>query len=79
VEKYCTAGQATDDNNMRRLRIAWWAPKAIKTHTQNIQYLFLFHCSSGYMNTPKYCIYKYIACIVGFNFLVTSIHSVQRS
>jgi len=32
VEKYCTAGQATDDNT--RLRTACWIPKATNAHPQ---------------------------------------------
>ena len=33
VEKYCRAGQATDDNTRR---IACWIPNATDTHTQNM-------------------------------------------
>jgi hypothetical protein len=36
VEKYCTAGQATDSNITRRLRIACWITKAINTHPQYV-------------------------------------------
>jgi hypothetical protein len=28
VEKFCTAGQVTDDDVMWRMRIAFWIPKA---------------------------------------------------
>ena len=34
VEKYGTAGQATDDNIIRRTRIACWKPKATNTHSE---------------------------------------------
>jgi len=33
VEKYCRAGQATDDNIIRRMRIACRIPKATTTHS----------------------------------------------
>jgi hypothetical protein len=34
VEKYCRAGQATDDNIVRRMRFACWIPKATNTHSE---------------------------------------------
>jgi len=33
VEKYCSVGQATGDDIIRRMRIACWIPKAANTHT----------------------------------------------
>jgi hypothetical protein len=36
VEKYGTAGQATNDNITRRMRFACWITKATDTHTQNM-------------------------------------------
>jgi hypothetical protein len=36
VEKYCTAGQATDDNIIRRMRFACWMAKAKNTHTEYV-------------------------------------------
>ena len=35
-----------------RLRIACWIPKAT-THSQNMQYILLFHCNNGCMNVPQ--------------------------
>jgi hypothetical protein len=35
VEKYGRAGQATDDNRIRRMRIARWIPKSTHTHTHS--------------------------------------------
>jgi len=32
VETFCKACKATDD--IRRMRIAWWIPKATDTHTE---------------------------------------------
>jgi hypothetical protein len=36
LEKYCGAVQATDDNIMRRMRIARWIPKAKNAHSQYV-------------------------------------------
>jgi hypothetical protein len=36
LEKYCTAGQATDDNIIRRMRFAWWINKATEAHTKYV-------------------------------------------
>jgi len=33
LKKYCSVGQATGDNIIRRMRIACWIPKATNTHT----------------------------------------------
>jgi hypothetical protein len=35
VEKYCTAGQATNDV-IRRMRFACWMPKATDTHSEYV-------------------------------------------
>jgi hypothetical protein len=35
VEKYYKAGQATDDDIIRRLRIACWISKATSTHSEH--------------------------------------------
>jgi len=37
VEKYCKAGQATDDN--WRMRFAFWITKATHTHTQYVMHI----------------------------------------
>jgi hypothetical protein len=34
LEKCCRVGQATDENIIRRMRIAYWIPKATNTHSQ---------------------------------------------
>ena len=36
MDKYCTAGQATDDNIIRRMRIACWITKATDTHSEYV-------------------------------------------
>ena len=65
VEKYCTAGQATDDNVrvIRRMRYACSMTRA-KTHTRNMWYLLLFHGSSGYSNTRRCYVISNIAYLV---------------
>ena len=52
VEKCGAAGQATDDNKIRRMRFACWITKATDTR-RNMEYLLLFHCNSGYKNAPQ--------------------------
>jgi len=36
VEKFCTGGQTTDENVIRRKRIARWIPKSTNTHSQYV-------------------------------------------
>ena len=45
MEKYCTAGEATDDN-MAHARFCAEYLK-LQKHTHNTQYLMLIHCDSG--------------------------------
>jgi hypothetical protein len=52
VEKYCTAGQAANDDITRLKYIfACWMTKAINTHSEYV--LLLFHGNSGYANAPQ--------------------------
>jgi len=46
VEKYCRAGQATDDSIIQRMRFAYRMSK--DKDTQNMWYLLLLHSSSSY-------------------------------
>jgi hypothetical protein len=52
--KYGTVGQATDDNVIWHMHIAFLMTKATDTHIQNVQYLLLFRSNSGYTKAP-YC------------------------
>jgi hypothetical protein len=36
VQKYGTAGEATDDNIILRMRFACWVTKAIDTHSEYV-------------------------------------------
>jgi len=52
VEKFCTAGQATDDNMAHALCMP--NNHGYKhTHTQNMQYLSLFYCNNGCTTAPQ--------------------------
>jgi hypothetical protein len=50
VEKYGTAGQATDDNIIRRMRIACCITKA----TDTLRICIFFHGNNGYANAPQF-------------------------
>jgi hypothetical protein len=50
VEKYGTAGQATDGNIIRRMRFACWITEATDTHSEYV--VLLSHGHSGYANAP---------------------------
>ena len=51
-KKYGKAGQATDDNKVRRMRLAFWITKATDTYSEYV--IVVFHCSNGYANAPQY-------------------------
>jgi len=40
VEKYCTAGQATDDNVIGRMPVECWIPTATNTHSEYVTFSF---------------------------------------
>jgi len=53
IEINGTAGRATYDNIIRRIRFACWITKATDTHWE-LQCLLLFHGKNGYGNVPQY-------------------------
>ena len=59
VEKYGTAEQATDDNIIRRMRVACWITKATNTHSTCNTYFFF----TTTMGASMLC-YTHIACLV---------------
>jgi len=61
VETYFRITQATDDNIIRRTRIACWITKVTDTHSE---YLLPFDCNNGCDNVPQCCVNMCIACIV---------------
>jgi len=50
VEELCRAGQATDDNIIRRMRVACWIRKATNAHSE---YVILFHSKNCFTNAPQ--------------------------
>ena len=64
MEKHCTARQTSDDNVIRRTRLACWVSKATYTHTQNMQNLMPFHDNDTYANTHQCYVCKYNACLL---------------
>jgi len=62
VEKYGRAWQATEDNIIRRMRIARWINKATDPHLEYV-ILINFPRQKDYANASRYI---YIACLVIF-------------
>ena len=69
LEKYCGAGEATDDSIMRRMRIACWIPKATNAHSQYVilpDFLLqqrLHECTSMLRYTCIACLVSSSVCI----------------
>jgi hypothetical protein len=61
TEKYCTAGQVTDDDIILRMRIAWWIPKATNTHSEHV-ILTAFARKQWFRDRASILRYPYIAC-----------------
>jgi len=63
VEKYCTAGQVTDDNITRRMRTACWITKATNAQSEYVIGIAvsLQKCLQGHVSILRY---TYIACLV---------------
>jgi hypothetical protein len=66
VEKYGRAGQATDDNIIRRMRFACWITKATNTQAEYVT-LFAFPQQQWLRERASLLRYMYIACLVYFN------------
>ena len=63
MEKYSTAGQTTDDNITRRMRIEWWVIKATDTHPLYVV-LIAFPRQIWSCERASTLRYTYIACLV---------------
>ena len=63
MEKYCRAGQATDGNIIRRMRIACWIPKATSTHSE-YEIRIAFQPQQWLHERTSVLRYTYIACLV---------------
>ena len=65
VGKPCRAGQTTDGNIIRRMRIACCITKArIQKRILNVWYSLLSHCNNGFVRAPLCSVYTYIVCLV---------------
>jgi hypothetical protein len=63
MEQYGTAGQATNDNIIRRMRIVCWITKAANTHTEYV-ILIAFPRHQWLRERASMLRYTYIACLV---------------
>jgi hypothetical protein len=61
VEKEYTAGQATEDSIIPRMRIAYWTPKATNTHSEHV--IFIACPLQQWLHER---VYTYIACLVRY-------------
>jgi hypothetical protein len=68
VEKYGRAGQAIDDNIIRRMRFAYWITKATDTHIHNMQKVLFLYGSNGSANAPKYYVIRTLQVLLFFPF-----------
>jgi hypothetical protein len=68
VEKYGTARQAADHDTIRRMRFAWWIPKATNTHSQYV-ILIAFPLQQWLHERASILRYTYIACLVWQNLM----------
>ena len=64
MEKSGRAGQATDDNIIWRMNIAYWINKASDIHSEYVTCIAFFFCNNNYANVPQYFVYMYIARLV---------------
>jgi endonuclease III len=62
VEKYGRAGQATDDNVIRHMRIACWITKATDTHSEYV-ILNAFPRQQWFRERVSMLRYAYIVCL----------------
>ena len=63
MEKYGRAGQATDDNVIRCMRIACWVTKCTNTHSEYV-ILTAFPLQQRLRERVSMLRYTYIACLV---------------
>jgi len=63
LKKYCTARQVTDDNAIRRMRIAFWIPKA--THTDTAYAILpAFPLQKWFQERASMLRYTYTTCLL---------------
>jgi hypothetical protein len=67
TEKYCRVGQVTDDNTIRRMRIAWRIPKATNTNSEHV-ILTAFPRKQWFRDRAFILRYPYTSCLVRISF-----------
>ena len=67
MQKYFTAGQATDDNITQRMRIAYWISKATSTH---LEYIILITFSQQQWMHERASMLRYSTLPVMFSYLL---------
>jgi hypothetical protein len=82
VEKYGTAGQATDGNITRRKRFAFRLTKAVDTHSEYVT-LILYHDKNRYANASQCHVLRTLpllcVCVVQVAASATGWSLMQRS
>jgi len=76
VEKCSTAGQATDDNIIRRMRFACCIPKATNTHSQYV-ILIAFQQQKWIRERATILRYTYIVCLVNVTFIFHTVFHIH--
>jgi len=74
VEKYGTAGQATDEIIMWLISFVCQVTWARNQNTHNVDHLLLFHRNDGYADLPQFYVYTYIACLVHLLYPLTHLY-----
>jgi len=69
VERCGTAGQATDDNTVRRMRFACWIPKATNTHSEYV-ILIAFPLQQWLRERALILRYMYIGCLASVYYFI---------
>jgi len=63
VDKYFTDGQATHDDIIRRMRFAYWLPKATDTHSEYV-IIICFYAATSSHEYASLLRYTCVACRV---------------
>ena len=61
MEKYGTAGQATDDNKIRRMRIVCWVIKAVYTHSE--EEMLIVFARQQWLRERFLMLHLYVHCL----------------
>ena len=60
----------SDRTQMKTRRKSHAGYQRLQTHTQNMQYLLLFHVNSGCTNAAQCYVSTYVACLVNIYFVI---------